>query len=230
MKNLVCEAETCLLNFVFAPRCVLCLGGKKMICDECVRLLPKAHLKCLCCKKRNPYGIYCPLCVRKYKPDQVLSVFDYCNEVKKIIHEFKYKDYSMLSEELARQMVPAVLDLKNYSSYTLVPVPIDAKKLQYRGYNQSELLTKRLGKLTNLPVKKVLSRVHDSRPSQAQLEKVKRRKNIKGAFFVESSVKIPEKIILIDDVITTGATVEEATKTLKKAGGKSVVCISFALG
>ncbi len=230
LKDRACRIKLYLLDFVFVPKCVLCFANKGMICDKCARLLPKAHLKCLRCGKRNPYGTYCLSCVRKFEPDRVLSVFDYCDEIKKIIHEFKYKDYSALSEELARLMVPIISDLKNYSSYTLVPIPIDIKKLQYRGYNQSELLANHLGKLTNLPVKNILSRVHDSRPSQAQSEKDERRKNIKGAFFVKNVTEIGENIILVDDVITTGATVEEATKVLKKAGGKKIVCMSFALG
>lgn len=230
MKNLICDAGIYLLNFIFVPRCVLCSNSKKIICDKCVYFLPKAHLKCLCCGKLNPYGIYCPLCTGKFKPDRVLSIFDYCDEIKKIVHEFKYKDYSALSEEIARLMVSVISGIENFEDYVLMPIPIDTKKLQYRGYNQSELLANHLGKLTNLPVKNILSRVHDSRPSQAQLEKRERRKNIKGAFFVGSSVKIPEKIIIVDDVITTGATIEEATKILKKAGGKNIICVSFALG
>lgn len=230
LKDRACRIKLYLLDFVFVPKCVLCFANKGMICDKCARLLPKAHLKCLRCGKRNPYGIYCPLCAHKFKPNRVLSVFDYCDEVKKIVHEFKYKDYSALSEELARLMVPIISDLKNYSSYTLVPIPIGARKLQYRGYNQSELLADHLGKFTDLSVRNILFRTHDSRPNQAQLEKDKRQKNIKGAFFVKNVTEISENIILVDDVITTGATIEEATKVLKKAGGENVVCISFALG
>lgn len=230
IKDCARSMKICLLEFVFAPKCVLCSASKDVVCGECARLLPKARLRCLRCGKRNPYGVYCPSCTGKIRPDRVLSVFDYCDEVKKIIHEFKYKDYSALSEELARLMVPIISDLKNYSNYTLVPIPIDEKKRQYRGYNQSELLVNHLGKLTNLPVKNILSRVHDSRPSQAQLEKDERRKNIKGAFFVKNATEIGENIILVDDVITTGSTIEEATKVLKKAGGKNVICLSFALG
>lgn len=201
-----------------------------MICARCANILPKARLKCLKCGNHNPYGIYCPNCVGKFKPDQVLSVFNYCNEVKKVIHEFKYKDYSFLSEELARLMLPVISGIKSLDRYVLSPIPINRKKLLYRGYNQSELLANSLGKILRLPVENVLSRNLDMRPNQAQLAKSERRKNIKGMFFIKSSAKVPERVILIDDVITTGATVEEATKVLKKRGAKKVTCVSLALG
>lgn len=219
-----------LLEFIFPSKCVLCNEGKSTICARCASILPKARLKCLKCGNHNPYGIYCPNCVGKFKPDQVLSVFDYCDEVKKIIHEFKYKDCSFLSEELARLMLPVISKIKNLNSCVLSPIPISRKKLLYRGYNQSELLANHLGKLLDLPVKNVLLRSPDLRPNQAQIKKDERRKNIRGAFSIGGSMKAPEKVILIDDVITTGATVEEATKVLKKGKTKKVTCVSLALG
>lgn len=219
-----------LLEFIFPSKCVLCNEGKSTICARCASILPKARLKCLKCGNHNPYGIYCPNCVGKFKPDQVLSVFDYCNEVKKVIHEFKYKDYSFLSDELARLMLPVISGIKSLDRYVLSPIPINRKKLLYRGYNQSELLANSLGKIMRLPVENILSRNLDARPNQAQLAKSERCKNIKGAFFIKGPAKIPERIILIDDVITSGATVEEATKVLKKGGAKKVVCVSLALG
>jgi ComF family protein len=127
-------------------------------------------------------------------------------------------------------MAPVIKNIDDWNDYILVPVPLGRKKLLYRGYNQSELLVKRLARLMGIESSSVLTRVDDNRPSQASLEKTQRARNIRGAFRVVSNTSVKDKIILVDDVITTGATIEEAAKVLKRAGAKRVIALSFALG
>jgi competence protein ComFC len=98
-----------------------------------------------------------------------------------------------------------------------------------RGYNQSKLLAEAISNRLNLPITGLLAKV-EVKSSQVQAkDKESRKKNIKGSFKIEKSVEAPPKAILIDDVITTGATVLEATKALKRAGVRKVVIVVLAM-
>jgi ComF family protein len=110
-----------------------------------------------------------------------------------------------------------------------VSIPISQKKLRQRGYNQSQLLIKAVSEILEMPLTDVIMR-GEGHLSQVQTgDKKSRKLNIKGVFSVVKSAEVPSKIILVDDVVTTGATVEEATRVLKKFGAKEVIVLAVAL-
>jgi competence protein ComFC len=153
---------------------------------------------------------------------------------KKIVYKLKYKPY-------VSDLVPLLSDLlfegiiQNPSFMSVLPsitaisaIPLHSLKLRARGYNQAELLAKELGKKLHLPYQELLIRTKQT-PSQVGLKKEDRKTNIIGAFLSRSNQKDTGcNILLVDDVLTTGATVSEAAKVLKKSGVKSVYGVTLA--
>jgi len=111
----------------------------------------------------------------------------------------------------------------------IVPVPLHIKKLRQRGFNQSAILARALKKKWRIPLNYFLLKRAKFTLTQTGLDKKEREKNIKGAFEVTSAKDVKDKnIILVDDVYTTGATVNECAKTLRKAGAKDVAILTLA--
>jgi ComF family protein len=118
----------------------------------------------------------------------------------------------------------------NFAEYSLlIPVPLHVKRLRERGFNQSLLLADKLGKKHKLPVSFSLLKRHKFTLTQTGLNKTEREENIKGAFVVTDKKKVSdENIILVDDVYTTGATINECAKTLLKTGAQKVAVLTLA--
>jgi len=123
---------------------------------------------------------------------------------------------------------PFQKQLQSLQAIMLVPIPLHVSRERYRGYNQAELFAKQLAVLLNLPVRKdILFRVEKRKP-QAKLKLEKRADNIKGAFTVIEEAERGERVILVDDVVTSGATAKEAKKELEKAGYKVCAVVAIA--
>jgi len=141
------------------------------------------------------------------------------------------RPYKRFAEALAEPLLKLIKNLAGSGKgYIFVPAPLSQKRLSQRGYNQAELLAKLVGEKTGLEVADILGRRHVKKSQVEVADKEERRNNIKNVFSVSKDAKVPENIILIDDVITTGATVLEATKVLKRAGAKKVVVFAVAMG
>ena len=212
------------LRLFFPPRgiccdCVLCVNTRKSVCDDCQKDIPHINRH----RFDNPAGnsisnIYC--------------AFDYEKGVRKAIHHLKFNDrpgnakilvdmsYPLIEEYFAG--VPAQLRLAN-SCDIAVPVPIHNKRKRERGYNQSELIARSLAKKLNIPViSRVLVKIKNT-PPQSSLAKDERYKNLEGVFYVKRPHLIEGKrVLLIDDVITTGSTLEQCGKVLLESGA---VCV-----
>jgi len=202
---------------LFFPR--FCLGCQKegtYLCQDCLSLIDISN--------------------RFLKIDKNLSRLyfstDYENFiVKKLIKNFKYKPFAKdLSKTLIFLIIiyfqnlekkPQFLEKKE--EFILIPLPLHKKRLRWRGFNQAELIAKGLSDFLKIPLfSDVLIKNKKTLP-QAKLPKEKRQKNVRGAFFCKKPKIIKDKrILLVDDVFTTGATMKEAARVLKKAGAKSV--------
>jgi ComF family protein len=154
------------------------------------------------------------------------------NEVsRRLVHALKYHDRHEAGFLMARMMARAGLELLEAAD-AIVPVPLHRFRLWSRRYNQSMLLARHIGEICDRPVRPdFLSRAR-STPPQAGLDKPTRRRNVRNVFAVDDAIE-PEvfgrKIVLVDDVLTTGATAEAATDALLKAGAQSVDVLAFAL-
>jgi len=217
------------LDFVFPQNCALCLKSGFVLCDDCLQSLPPARLSCLRCGRKNPYGLYCPGCRVRFLPDRVLACFKFEGAARELIHSLKYEDITSLVHPLAWQMASMVREMEGYDKFVLVPVPLARKRQAFRGYNQAELICRQLSKELGLEWAGILDRAKSSASQVQAGSRVERRKNIKNNFVLKNDAGVPEKVFLVDDVITSGATVEEAAKVLKRAGAKEVVCLAVAL-
>ena len=200
---------------------------------------------CISCNER---GIdFCSKCLLLSHPpereniDWVFSLFDYRHPpIKKAIKLLKYKGKFRLANVFAEIMYGRILeelaDLKifeNFCEPILIPIPLAPKRFHERGFNQAMLICNELVKLDkneNFKLEKnILLKPKDGEHQARILDRNKRLKNIIGSFCVKNPEIIKNKnIILIDDVTTTGATLNEAKKTLKKAGAKKVIAFTIA--
>lgn len=148
--------------------------------------------------------------------------------VRAVVHALKYDGRRVLAREMARRWTLCLpRDLRQMEA-VWVPVPQYWARRWQRGFNQSLLLAKSLKQEFGFHVEtELLRRIKHTR-SQTHLTPPQRRENVQGAFRVSKGQSIPENIILVDDVITTGATMEECARTLKRAGVKWVGAVAFA--
>lgn len=157
----------------------------------------------------------------------MIGMYKYEGAVRRLIRLFKFEDISGIAPYLSEGLGLAVGGFVSLPVVTAIP--LSPKRYKHRGYNQSELLAKEIASSFGWVYKGLLKR-RSSEFSQVEVKHRKRRKdNIKGVFEI-NTLEIPPEILLVDDVITTGATIEEATKILKKAGAKKVVVCALAMG
>ncbi len=166
---------------------------------------------------------------RKYKCSFIRSAFVYEGVIKAALREYKYSGKDYLGKFLGKWMWSEFLRHPEFREYeALVAIPLSRSKLRKRGFNQSLLLARVLSRYTGLPVLSgAVTKTRDT-PSQALLKREERKTNIVGAFSADREVVAGKKIILIDDVATTGFTLEEAARVLKKAGARKVCAYVLA--
>ena len=149
----------------------------------------------------------------------------YEGTLREAIHKFKYEGKTALAEPLGDWLAA----LASKECHLIIPVPLHKRRLRERGFNQSLLLAKRLGRALKLPVDyQSLIRTRPT-PPQINLSREERLRNVRGAFAIGDRSKVSGRsILLIDDVITSGATVGECARTLLKAGAASVEVLALA--
>ena len=218
------------IDFFFPKSCVGCGKTGDFLCPSCEENLPRlVPLICPKCGKPEASGIVCPSCWQeKAEIDGIRSLFLFDNVVRKAIHQLKYYNLKAISSCLA-QLLADYLVTKPLPGEVIVPVPLHPKKLKQRGYNQSGLLARELSKLANLPViGSCLIRVKQARPQVRTTNVEERRKNVIDAFACRDESLSGKQIILIDDVCTSGATLESCARALKNKGAISVWGLTLA--
>ncbi len=227
-------------NLFFPPKCVFCQGVLPIthkipnICKTCSDKIVKLPVKtCNICGKPKDVGYdkpYCMYCAGKL-PDStsVISLFPYEPQVRSSVLRFKFGNKPYYAKTYAYYIYER---LKAYGKDTsfdaIVPTPISLKRLFKRGYNQSYLLAKALSKYTNTPVIKALKKIKDT-PPQSTLSKEKRLSNLKGSIAISKKASVPPKVLLLDDVYTTGTTASTCAKILRKNGAKQVMVSTIAM-
>ncbi|OQX71378.1 hypothetical protein B6D52_01705 [Candidatus Parcubacteria bacterium 4484_255] len=205
-------------------------------------------LKCLGCGK--PGILICPQCYQKlisladrpiYQRDmgfkKMIIALDYREYiVKKIIKAFKYPPYiKSLKKVLSSILITAIQKFPNDISYfkknnfALIPIPLSRLKLAQRGFNQSELLAIELSQKLSLKYQPRLLKKIKNTKSQTNLSAEQRKANVQGVFSVKNN-NCPSNIILVDDICTTGATLQAASHALRQAGAKEIWAFVIAKG
>jgi competence protein ComFC len=218
------------IEIIFPRECLGCGRRVDFICTDCARKLPRLNPPiCQRCGKPESSGKICPDCWGKQvSADNIRSVFIFEGIVRSAIHQFKYRQLKAISVCLSQFMADYYRENK-LSGYILVPVPLHEKRLKERGYNQSDLLANGISNLLSIPVDtKILHRIKESKP-QAKSRNVKeRRDNTDRAFKCNSASLNGMDIIVIDDVCTSGATIEACAFALKNAGANRVTGFTLA--
>lgn len=217
------------LDTLFPPRCAGCGLRGVELCEQCLASIrPLDAASCPRCGRQSRLGSLCPACKRYQGPlagIRVACVYE--GVARKAIHGLKYRHREKLADPLAR-MLDAELRRRPLQIDLLTPVPLHPRRLAERGYNQSELLAAELGRRLGIPVAGCLERRRETR-AQAGLGKTRREANVRGAFAAAANHSVQGlRIGIVDDVCTTGATLEECAQALKDAGSASVWGIAVA--
>jgi ComF family protein len=227
------------LDAVLPPRCLKCgetLGAAQGLCPDCWRKLTWLGAPCCACCGQ-PFAFdggeasLCGACLQKRPAyDRARAVFRYDDESRDLVIGLKHADRTESVPALAGWMVRAGGDLLD-GAELIVPIPLHWTRLAGRRFNQAALLAQAIGRSAGLPVQpRALSRRRATR-SQGHLGRLARFRNVKGAITVterQATAVTNRRILLIDDVITTGATVESAAKALISAGARAVDVLALA--
>ncbi|MEW6606332.1 MAG: ComF family protein [bacterium] len=235
-----------LINFIFPSKCRTCgkllpTLAEKYICNECFskinRVSPPYCDKCGKMLVESFNEIEKPLCEecqihkKHFLKARIMGVYE--GILRESIHIFKFEKkicmQKPLSELLVNYLKEQQGDLISQIDF-IIPVPLHRKRFRVRGFNQAQLLAFHIGRYFNLPLNLDLKRIRFTTP-QMNLEREQRIQNIKGAFAVKNQNIITNKhLLLVDDIFTTGATVNECSKVLMKAGAKQVFVLTLARG
>jgi len=219
-----------LADLLFPLHCLGCGREGSFICISCRRALPRL-LAPLCPKCSRPLveEDRCSACLKwRLEIDGIRSLFLFQGTVRQAIHQFKYNNFKALAFPLA-QLLAENLETKPLPVDVMVPVPLHPRRLRERGYNQSGLLARQLGRLTGLPVvEDSLVRLMNT-PAQARAANADARRNyVRGAFLCNNENLRGKQVLVIDDVCTTAATLDSCAVALNSAGASSVWGLTLA--
>ncbi len=213
------------LDLLMPPRCLGCGREGLYICSDCSNRL--ATIKppvCPRCVLPIGGGRRCD-CHYWKALDGLDSVFSYQGVIRQAIIQLKYHNLRDIAPVLARYL-QKLLAAKSCRVDCIVPVPLHKKRLRQRGYNQSELLARSLGELAGIEVGTGLERVVNTSSQVSAKTTALRRRNVDSAFSCRQY--LGKKIMLVDDVATTGATLDACAQALKKAGAETVTGLTLA--
>ena len=224
---------------IYPLKCVVCNSSiplkeirSEFLCSDCFPQI-KFVLEPACEKCGRPsHSRICSECNKKHKLffDRAFSVAIYEGIWKELIHLFKYGKNDCLDKFLAEFLVELIRKNPSFKKPDLIiPVPLYWQDKWRRGYNQTYLLAYQVSKMTSIPILANTLVKHKKIPSQTALSGKERLKNVKGAFRVNNfKILGDKKVLLIDDVFTTGSTVNECAKVLKEGKVKKVDVITLA--
>ncbi|MDO5555756.1 MAG: ComF family protein [Clostridia bacterium] len=210
-----------MINLIYPNTCGMCEKiSKENICKKCEIKIKQYEIN-LFKKYKKDSGIFFEESIHMYRYDGIIR--------QKII-EYKFQDKAYLYKTFSKIIIKNEKICDNLKKYDIIiPVPIHKKRKQFRGYNQTELISKAIAKHTGLKLEKNILVKQKNIVSQSELSKIQRKENIKNAFIIKKAEKVNNKKILIfDDIYTTGSTVNECSKMLKQAGAEIVGVVTFA--
>ncbi len=231
------------LHLLFPPRCPVCdeilfssfAAPEELICKSC-RNLPEYVKEPVCFQCGKPLEDerkeYCYDCSRKeFAFDQGKALWIYRGAVRESLYRFKYRNRREYAEYYSSELVRVYGGwIKEMGIQAVVPIPLSRKRMRQRGFNQAELVAGKVGRKMNLPVYgRLLVRTRDTK-AQKELNDEERKNNLKRAFKTGKNKVQLSHILLIDDIYTTGSTMNEAAKELKRAGAERVYCLSVSIG
>ncbi len=232
------KAISTFLNILYPKKSFCCICGCEIsgvICEVCLGSIRHINGRmCFKCGKslNDSYQEgYCPNCYTvPYYFDRAYSCFEYEGTGKELIHKMKYEGKPELGRLLARFMHQR-LRHEDIQAEAIIPVPIHPNKYSKRGFNQAYIIAQHLREYIKLPVLDCIKRVKETK-EQYNLDKYQRSINVIDAFSIEMLYNINKynNVLLLDDIYTTGSTVNECSRILKNHGVKAVYVITAATG
>jgi len=227
-----------ILDLIFPRECLECGKANTYICNQCLAKIElNKKFYCALCKRESQLGKICPACQPQTALKAIWLAADYNNEIlQELIHNFKYKYIEDLGSILASKMIEYLKINRIMENFGIsakeavfVPVPLHKKRILQRGFNQSSLLASQISNFYNTVTRGLLIRKKNTQ-SQINLKRNERQANLKEAFILNNFEKLEnnKKIILIDDVVTTGSTLTECAKILQNAGFNDIYALVIA--
>jgi competence protein ComFC len=237
------ELKDDILDFVYPQHCAICKQHLKReerdVCEVCWNsLVTLPDPFCPYCRSfYEPGDTKCSFCestgrtTEDHKIFMVRSLGRFDDYYKELIHRFKYGKKIPLGKRLAQRLGVTINgDYSLLESDFLIPVPLHKSRYRERGFNQSEVLAEEVSKITGISVLKSGLKRRKNTKDQTNLSPQQREENVRGAFAVTQPEMIKGKgIILVDDVITTGATLSECARMLKQAGAEKILGMTIAV-
>jgi ComF family protein len=219
------------LEIVYPLSCGGCGSAGSILCKKCkdfFRAVEEAS-SCSFCGTWLSVESVCGECTRNRPPfERGHYGFYFEGPLREAIHSFKFKARKDVGQALVRLLQPKLLAMRETFD-VIVPLPVTEKRLKERGFNQTFIIAEEISSITGKDLAyRVLNKTKETK-DQYTLSKVERRKNIRGVFALRDRKALKGKrVLLVDDLFTTGATAKEATKVLKSAGTRSVVLFALA--
>lgn len=229
-----------LLDWVYPPTCVACRvilplnESRRYFCAQCEGLFDAISAPfCERCgaPSQKAETKACPACFGKnFHFEKNFATFIYDEIMRELIHEMKFRGKKRAAEGMGLLWAENCVNFpEKIADFELVPMPMHPKKKRERGFNQAETLTKPLAEALKIPVADVLRRVVDT-PPQSEIHPSQRAENVRDVFEIRKNAEIAGKnYILTDDIFTTGASLNECAKVLKKAGAAKIFCMTLAI-
>jgi ComF family protein len=209
-----------LLDLIYPPKCPSCRGTVAhhgQWCDNCRKRI--AAPRTISLRAHHLHSV-----------DSCQILYEYEGPLKRIIHDIKFRRASRYARHLAWLLEQAGCEIQPASVDVVVPVPLHAERLTERGYNQTELIYREWAQKRGLPWEDAMVRVKNTVP-QWELALADRRVNLRNAFRVSRPGAVAGKrVLLVDDIFTSGLTMDACARELKKAGAKQVHCLALASG
>jgi ComF family protein len=208
---------------LLAPHeCLNCSVEGEILCAKCIEVLKPCGERCYYCLKPSPKGATCDTCATQSPLASVMAATPYGSYAKDMLWMLKSSGAQSVAKTMAKVMAPFVS-----TDCLLIPVPTATSRVRQRGYDQAELLAKHLSRLTGVRMAKPLSRFGQTH--QVGAARDQRKSQLGSAFYISKPYLIHKQaVLLIDDVMTTGATLEAAAHVLLRAGAAQVDALTFA--
>lgn len=229
VSSLVSLAWRRTLDLVFPPRCVGCRSFGSFLCPDCLAAMPRAQPpRCPVCWMPGD-GDVCRRCGnRPFAFEAARCPFVYEGAAREAVHALKYEGVAAIAEVMARAMAEC-LEKWAPPATALVPVPLTGRRRRGRGYNQSQVVARELSRLSGLPLAAgVLIRRRGAPPQARAVDEAARRANVADAFAVRRPGRLSGPLLLVDDVMTSGATLDACARALRRAGHRAVYALTFA--
>lgn len=218
-------------NLIFPRYCLGCEKKGRYICPSCLSYCNYAKRFCPLCKKPSDWGLTHKDCKKYTKLDGVVCTYKYEGVVRQTIQQLKYKFAYDIAEELAVNVVNSTrFEPILLNTNVLVPIPLSKKRKRWRGFNQTEELGKLISERLKIEYLPVLEKTKDTK-SQVDLSLGERKTNLRGVFSIKpehTRYLKGKRIVLFDDVFTTGSTLFEASKAIYQAQPKAVFGFTVA--